>query len=122
MKFLIVLLICFYFINFIKSECSTEDGYSRKIRDDDDCKKRALSDEEKELGNVACCYYKAKIDSPNFKGKEYGCIPLTQSEVKNIDQYIKFFESSKEVKDVDIDCKSSNTFFSFLIFLSLIFL
>ena len=121
MKFLIGLLLCFYLINFIKSICDTEDEPYLKVRDDDDCKRRVFSDEEKENGAVACCYVKAKIDTGKYKGTEYGCSPLTQAELRDIDQYIKVLESLSGVKDVDIDCKSSYIIFSFLILLSLIF-
>ena len=120
MKIFNLMLINFCLISYINSTCQPDEE-NNKIRNENDCINRVFSDEETSRKAYKCCKMKAKVDSNNFKGKEYSCISLTENDYKNIKQLIKNLESDSTVKDVSIDCKSSYLKFGFLILLLLLF-
>ena len=121
MKTLDIILITFCLLSFINSTCEPDEE-NNKIRDDDDCTKRAFSEDEVANEAYKCCYLKQKVDAVTFKGNRYQCITINQNQYNYIKDLIKSYENEAGVKDVSIDCKSSYIKLGLLLgFLSFVF-
>ena len=106
MKIFDILFITFCLLVFINSTCQPDEE-NNKIRDEDDCVNRQLSDEEKSNLYTRCCYMRQKVDDNTRKGKDYSCIALTENDYKNVKNLVKQFKNETIGKDVKIDCKST---------------
>ena len=107
-KILCGLFIIYCLLSFINSYCENDDGEETvRIRSAKDCNKRTLSENEQNDGGFRCCYMREKVETFTYKGKLYSCIMLTQSEYKDIKNFIKNRGKENGIDDVKIDCKSS---------------
>ena len=120
MKIFDILFISFCLIGFINSTCQPDEE-NNKIRDEDDCVNRQLSDEEKNTFHTRCCYMRQKVDDNTRKGKEYSCIAITENDYKNVKKLIKQLESESGIKDVKIDCKATYIKYALLSLFLLLF-
>ena len=107
-KILYEIFIIYCLVSFIYSYCEVDDGEETvRIRDTEDCTKRTLSEIEQNDGGYKCCYMREKVETLTYNGKMYSCILLTQSEYKDIKNFIKNREKENGINDVKIDCISS---------------
>ena len=106
MKIYQILLISLCLLAFISSTCQPDEE-NNKIREDDDCINRQLSEQEKSSTYTRCCFIRRKLDDNTRKGKEYSCIAITENDYKNIKKLVKQMEGDTGIKDVDIDCKAT---------------
>ena len=106
MKIFDIIFISFCILSLINSTC-TPDEENNKIRDEDDCINRNLSDEEKSVFRTRCCFMRRKLDDNTRKGKEYSCLAITENDYKNIKKLVKQYEDEPGVDDVKIDCKAT---------------
>ena len=119
MKIFYILFISFLILSSIKSTC-LPDEENNKIRDDDDCTNRQLSETEK-ISYTRCCFVSRKIDDNTRKGKDYSCLPITENDYKNVKKLVKQFEEEPGVKDVKIDCKETYIKYALLSLFLLLF-
>ena len=85
MKIYQILITFALILAYIKSTCEINKENSR-VREEDDCVRRVLSEEEQNSDAYKCCLMKKKVNRNNFEGKEYSCIALTQYDYENIKQ------------------------------------
>ena len=129
MKSLTLLILSLCLLNYIKSSCVIEsDNYdSPEYRDGEDCSSRVFSEEELDNNAYKCCLLKYESETANLEEYGYTCIPITEDNYNNIDDYIDYLEDQYDkVQKIDfsvekLDCKS-NYLKSFLILSLLLFL
>ena len=98
LTFAILLVLQF---NFVTNDCS---GDASKV---EDCQSKTLG-----TGEYKCCLYETEWDG----GSGSGCIPLTQDQYDNIDDFIDKEEENSGLDDIDIDidCNSNYLLISLL--------
>ncbi len=95
----------------IKSLCTPEEEElisASKIRNYEDCERRATSGELWEYGAYKCCYLYYKVDTDNYNAKVHTCMMITQTEYDNIKDTVDIYERDNNVKGVKIKCNSSS--------------
>ena len=99
-----------------KDYCKGEDATNKK-----DCEKLKIEGKRDDGENFThCCYLEGETDSKDLKA----CIPLTDSEYKDIKKYIKDAENASKEKDAKIkslDCNSYYLKISLLTILLILF-
>ena len=81
---------------YIHNECTT----SINIYKYRDCSSRALSVVEKLLGYAHCCYISGVSENEEIKR----CIPITQYNLHNIEEAIKYYEQIYRINATSFTC------------------
>ena len=107
----VVVLLALLSLSVYAKECGDEDVSASSYSD---CKDLTV-----ETGET-CCYIESDVKG---LGKEGGCAPVTEEEMKDLDKYVKETEeeSAKYGLDVDIDVDCHSNYLS-LAFLALLFI